>query len=232
MPHLNDEQEELTSGISESQVKAGQAVYSTRTLKFYDLLVLGISNRWIWKCPTHYLKNHYAQHVTSNHIDVGVGTGYFLDKVKFEQPNPRIGLLDLNQNCLDAAAKRIERYQPAIFQADLFQPLKLDCELFQSVSINYVLHCLPGNLKSKSIVFENLKPWISPGGVIFGSTILHQEVPRGLMARQLMKVYNQKGIFSNTEDSFTRLQRSLDLHFSEVKIESRGCVALFSATVD
>ncbi|PHS11971.1 MAG: methyltransferase type 12 [Blastopirellula sp.] len=213
-------------------MEAGQAVYSTRTLKFYDLFVLGISNRWIWKCPTHYLREHFARHATSNHLDVGVGTGYFLDKVKFKESNPRIGLLDLNRNCLDVAAKRIERYQPTIFQADLFQPLEIDCEPFQSISINYVLHCLPGNFESKSIVFKHLKPWIATGGVIFGSTILHPEVPRGVMARQLMKVYNQKGIFSNTEDSLTRLHQALDDHFSDVKIETKGCVALFSAKVN
>ncbi|MGJ0512633.1 hypothetical protein [Methylocystis sp.] len=34
------------------QIHAGQAVYTPNMLAIYDVLVLGLSNRWIWKCPT------------------------------------------------------------------------------------------------------------------------------------------------------------------------------------
>ena len=33
------------------QVAAGQAVYSKRVLSAYDLVVLGVSNRWILEVP-------------------------------------------------------------------------------------------------------------------------------------------------------------------------------------
>ncbi|GEO17911.1 hypothetical protein [Microvirga aerophila] len=33
-------------------VMAGQAVYTRRTLDVYDVVVLGLSNALIWKCPT------------------------------------------------------------------------------------------------------------------------------------------------------------------------------------
>ena len=59
-------------------VRAGQAVYSPRVLRTYDLFVLGLSNRLIWKCPTKKLLAFYNEHVSGNHLDVGVGTGYFL----------------------------------------------------------------------------------------------------------------------------------------------------------
>ena len=38
-----------------AQVDAGQAVYTKQTLAVYDLIVLGISNRFIWRCPTQQL---------------------------------------------------------------------------------------------------------------------------------------------------------------------------------
>ena len=33
------------------QVLAGQAVYTKQALKAYDFAVLGVSNRFLWKCP-------------------------------------------------------------------------------------------------------------------------------------------------------------------------------------
>ncbi len=38
--------------ITREQIEAGQAVYTKRTLALYDMVVLGISNHFIWKCPT------------------------------------------------------------------------------------------------------------------------------------------------------------------------------------
>jgi len=93
--------------VTEEQVAAGQAVYTKLVLRAYDLVVLGVSNRFIWKCPTQRLLEHYNLHVSANHADVGVGTGYFLDKCRFPSPTPRIALIDLNQNTLDFASRRI-----------------------------------------------------------------------------------------------------------------------------
>jgi hypothetical protein len=38
--------------VSPEQVAAGHAVYTKRMLGIYDFLVLGLSNRLIWRCPT------------------------------------------------------------------------------------------------------------------------------------------------------------------------------------
>ena len=38
--------------VSPEQVAAGHAVYTKRMLGIYDFLVLGLSNRPIWRCPT------------------------------------------------------------------------------------------------------------------------------------------------------------------------------------
>jgi len=69
--------------VSPEQIHAGQAIYTPRMLYFYDLRVLAASNRWIWKCPTSRLLAHYDRHVSGNHLDVGVGSGYFLARRHF-----------------------------------------------------------------------------------------------------------------------------------------------------
>ena len=94
-----------------------------------------------------------------------------------------------------------------------------------------MLHCLPGNLKTKSIVFDNLKTLMNPGSVLFGSTILNGGVHRNWLAKRLMGVYNKKGIFSNQDDNLEDLKSVLDQRFRDVTVKVKGCVALFSGRV-
>ncbi|MDP6717418.1 MAG: hypothetical protein QGF59_02130, partial [Pirellulaceae bacterium] len=108
------------------EIDAGQAIYTKATLRIYDFLVLGISNRWIWRCPTSRLLRMYNDDISANHLDVGVGTGYLLDHCRFPAERPRIGLLDLNATCLQTAAQRIARYQPMQFQANVLMPIEID----------------------------------------------------------------------------------------------------------
>lgn len=210
-------------------VEAGQAVYTRRTLSLYDLIVLRISNRWIWRCPTPRLLDFYNQHITANHLDVGVGTGYFLDSCTFPSQQPRIVLMDLNENCLVAAGQRIARYAPETEKRNVLEPIEYDGPAFDSIGLNYVLHCLPGDLPHKGQVFDHLLPLLNPGGVLFGSTLLSAGVPRSWPARRLMSVYNRKGIFSNTTDSLETLKAELSKRFEDWRVETAGCGALFAA---
>ena len=214
-----------------AQVEAGQAVYTKRALAVYDLVVLGISNQFVWQCPTQQLVKHYNQMVTANHLDVGVGTGYFLDRCQFPSPTPRVALMDLNDNTLDFASQRIARYHPKTYRQNVLEPISLDAEKFDSVGINYLLHCIPGNLKTKSVAFDYLKALMQPNAVLFGSTILQGGVPRNWLAKRLMAVYNKKGIFSNQDDTLEDLKSALNQRFSDVSINVIGCVALFSGRV-
>jgi 2-polyprenyl-3-methyl-5-hydroxy-6-metoxy-1,4-benzoquinol methylase len=214
-------------GVSVEQVEAGQAVYTKRMLNAYDLLVLGLSNSLIWKCPTQRLVEHYNRHVTANHLDVGVGTGYFLDRCKFPLPTPRVALMDLNRNSLDYAAQRIARYKPETYIRNVLEPISIATK-FDSVGINYLLHCLPGSIESKSVAFDHLKKLMNPGAVIFGSTLLHGGVARNWLAKRLMDFYNGKGIFSNENDDLDGLKRALGQRFRSVSVEIVGCVAVFS----
>ena len=215
-------------GVTTEQVEAGQAIYTKRTLAAYDFVVLGVSNRFIWQCPTQRLVGHYNKHLTANHLDVGVGTGYFLDRCQFPSPTPRIALMDLNSDTLAFASQRIARYQPETYRYNVLEPIAWEGEKFDSVGINYLLHCLPGSIESKSVVFDHLKALMNPNAVLFGSTLLQGDVPRNWLAQRLMETYNKKGIFSNQRDHLEGLKRSLSQRFRDVSVEVVGCAALFS----
>jgi SAM-dependent methyltransferase len=209
-------------------IEAGQAVYSPLVLKIYDWFVLGFSNRVLWRCPTPALRALYGRNVSARHIDIGVGTGYFLDKVNWPVPNPAITLVDLNPNSLDAAARRIARYAPRTVAANALAPLP-PLGPFDSAGLCYLLHCLPGAIAEKAAVFDHLRPALAPGARVFGATILQGDAPRSWAAQRLMNLYNKKGIFSNAHDTRHALDAALKQRFSDVKIEMRGAVALFEA---
>jgi hypothetical protein len=213
------------------QVIAGQAVYTKQVLSTYDSLVLGVSNALLWRCPTRRLVELYNKHVTANHLDVGVGTGYFLDNCRFPSPMPRVALMDLNQNALDFASKRIARYKPEAYRCNVLDPMQVEAPKFDSVALNYLLHCLPGTIESKAIVFDRLKALMNPKTVIFGATLLQRGVARNLCARRLMDIYNKRGIFSNHADHLDGLEKELRKRFKDVSIEVVGCAALFSGRV-
>ncbi len=129
----NQRKNTLPMNITQQQVEAGQAVYTKRTLAIYDLLVLGLSNRLIWKCPTPQLITHYNQNVSGNHLDVGVGTGYFLDHCRFPSDTPRVALMDLNPDTLEFASRRVARYLPEIYPQNILEPISFDGNGFDSV---------------------------------------------------------------------------------------------------
>ncbi|KLK92476.1 methyltransferase type 12 [Microvirga vignae] len=210
-------------------VMAGQAVYTRRTLDLYDVVVLGLSNALIWKCPTRRLLAHYNEYISDRHLDVGVGTGWFLDHCRFPTDRPDVTLLDLNPVCLERASARIERHAPKVVRANVLEPFELETGPFASIGLNYLLHCLPGALERKAVAFDHLKPFLAPGGVVFGSTLLAEGVERSGTARALMRFYNAKGIFSNQQDSIEGLRRELAARFEQVRVEIVGCAALFAA---
>ncbi len=214
--------------LTAKQIKAGQSVYTKRTLLAYDILVLGISNTHIWQCQSTRLKKHYNKYVSANHLDIGVGTGYFLEQCKFPSQTPRVALMDLNPNTLAYASKRISHYQPEIYRQNILEPISINIQQFDSVGINYLLHCLPGSISEKAVVFDHAKSLMNQDALVFGSTILQGGVPKSWAAQRLMNFYNKKGIFSNTADDLVGLEKALQERFKKVQIDIVGCVALFS----
>ena len=192
----------------------------------------GISNTLAWRCPFSTLQALYQRNASARHLDAGVGTGLFLARTKF-QAGSRLSLLDLNPASLQYSERRLRQHSPLCHHADVLAPATLK-DLpgapFDSVALMYLLHCLPGTLDSKKVVFANLGRWLSERGVLFGATILGGDAVRhNLAGRCLMRWYNRSGIFSNRWDTLEDLQRGLDAHFHDTSVRVQGRVALFEA---
>jgi hypothetical protein len=210
--------------------KRGAAIYSPFILSLYDVAVHGVSNALAWRCPTSDLVALYDANVSARHMDIGVGTGLFLDRCRFPVPDPAIALVDLNHNTLRFASDRIRRYRPRTHVANVLEPFAIEGgEKFDSIGMTYLLHCLPGDLRSKAVTFRHIRPMLADGGVVFGATILGEGVPKNRFARALLAAYNKRGVFSNREDSEERLREVLEEHFERVAITVRGMVAIFTA---
>jgi SAM-dependent methyltransferase len=211
------------------EIEAGQAAYSPLVLRIYDWYVLGLSNHLLWRCPTAALRRLYDRNVSARHLDLGVGTGYYLDRAAWPVADPAVTLVDLNRNSLAAASRRIARYRPETVVANVLEPLPLEGP-YGSAGLCYLLHCLPGTIPEKAVVFDHLRPLLAPGARVFGATILQGDLPRSRPAQKLMDLYNGKGIFSNAGDTLEDLEAALASRFTEAKIEIKGNVALFEAT--
>jgi SAM-dependent methyltransferase len=204
------------------------AMRSPLTARAYDALVLGAVGPLVWRCSRGRLLDHYREHLTDSHLEVGAGSGYLLDHSRFPGKKPRITLLDHNQQALDVSRQRLRRYAPRVRTDNVLAPIDFD-ESYRSIALHYVLHCLPGTMATKAAVLAHLKRGLSPGGVLFGVTVLGRGVPHTAPARALLALYNQRGIFHNLDDDAEGLAHALQQHFESYQIELVGSVALFSA---
>jgi len=211
------------------QVKDSISLYSKLFLRVYDSVALGWNCRFIWRCPSFYMLEMYHKHVSANHLDIGVGTGYFMAHCRFPNVKPRLALMDLSANSLRAAGKRLARYNPEIYQRNVLEPFNIDGARFDSIGMMNLLHCLPGDMKSKGIVFEFARELMNPGAVLFGSTILYRGVKRSPMTTLVLKMTNRRGFMHNMEDDVVGLKDALQHYFSESSIRIIGCEALFWA---
>ena len=118
--------------------RKGAAVYTPLALAFYDLVVLEFSNSFVWQCAAHVLLDFYNQHISDKHLDIGVGTGYFLDRCRFPSTTPKIALFDLNPHSLAKSAKRLRRYNPSCYMGNALQRIDIGMSGFGSISLNYL----------------------------------------------------------------------------------------------
>jgi hypothetical protein len=137
--------------------------------------------------------------------------------------------MDLNPNPLRVAARRLRRYQPKTHQANALEPFGLPAGAFESVGLNWLLHCLPGDMAAKSIVFDHSKEVLAPDGVVFGSTVLSGGVRHTRWSRWMMERLNRDGTFSNHDDDLEGLRAQLEQRFDGARVEVVGAVGIFSA---
>lgn len=217
--------------VTKEQVEAGQAAYTPRMLSIYNFLILRVIVPYIWECPIDNVIKLYNANISSNHLEIGVGSGYFLDNCKFPSDNPRLALMDLNPNSLKFTAEKVSRYKPEIYRGNILEPIETDMEKFDSIAINAIIHCLPGTMSTKLVVFDHINALLNPGGVVFGSTILNIGVKQNWLTKKFMKNFNNRRIFCNLEDDLSTLEEGLTERFSKSEVKVIGTVALFRAEV-
>ncbi len=110
------------------------------------------------------------------HAEVGVGNGFYPAKAKLPV-SVRLNLPDLNHGSLSAAPKRVGRHSTQGVRHDVTMPLPARVGRNQdSISLFYLLHCLPGTVADKADVFGHLKAHLATDGVLYGATIPGDEV--------------------------------------------------------
>ena len=206
----------------------GNWPYHPLPLIFYDYLVLNLSTRYIWKCPLPALQSLYDQHLSEQHLEIGVGTGYLLDHCRAVDRPRRLTLLDLNAPPLQRTRRRLRRYRPRACLADVLRPLPFKERSFGSVGMNFVIHCLPDG-QAKRNLFRNIRSVMAAEATLFGSTVLASAKENSVVTARLMKFYNQTSAFHNEHDTAEGFTAALHDAFADVRTEVVGGVLLFVA---
>ncbi|TMM20909.1 MAG: class I SAM-dependent methyltransferase [Actinobacteria bacterium] len=184
----------------------GQSGYNPALLAIYDVWVLKFMARAVWKCPIPPVVTRYRRHLGHRHLDVGPGTGYFIEHAA-PPIQTEITLLDPNPHVLKHASKRLAAWGPVVVEADVMKALPL-----------------------KAIAIRNIADVLTPDGVLFGGTVLGTREPHTRAARTFLWAFNKQGGFDNRDDTVEGLHGILDASFRHVEIERSGSIALFSAS--
>jgi len=211
----------------QSAAEAGAAAYSPRLLKLYDAAVVYASNSLLWRCSRHVLLANYQEHLGKRHLDIGPGTGWYIDHA--DPPLESLTLLDLNPNSLHAAASTLARYEPAQVRGNVLDPLPTTLRDLDSVGANFLFHFVPGDWSVKGKAFGEIAQVLAPGGTFFGASILGSGVQATLGAHSVMRLYQRRGIFHNDADTVEGLRAALSHYFVHVNVQVVGCAALFQA---
>jgi SAM-dependent methyltransferase len=191
-------------------------------------VILGFFTRVVWRCPTNRLVDRYRRYIRPLHLDVGPGTGYFLDRAGLPEGSP-VTILDPNVHVLDYASRRLQRLDITAVEADVCKPLPL-AGPFDSAALNGVIHCLPGPLPRKADAVANVAAVLAPTGVLFGASILGTSGRHTWLSRSVLNANNRRGVFDNLGDSEEGLGEILGASFERVELESIGSMAVFAAT--
>ena len=205
----------------------GQSGYNAAMLAIYDVWVLKFMTKAVWKVPVAQGVDRYRQHMGHRHLDVGPGTGYFIEKADPPR-DTEITLLDPNQTVLRHVAKRLEERHPITVEADVMKPLPVDGP-FDSAALSFVLHCLRGPEGNKAVAVRNIADVLSPEGVLFGGTVLGLQGNHTKPALAFLRAANKQGDFDNVDDTAEGLRRILEMSFSAVDVDVVGSAALFAA---
>ena len=213
----------------ESIIRIRQFFFSIMSHKIYDFGLYRFVSTYIWKYDSQKIIKSYKQNVSNNHLEIGVGTGYLIKNSIEPRESLTLTLMDLNESCLKKSAIELISYSPYQIKQNILEPFANTKNTYDSIGMNYVLHCVQGDFKSKGIVFDHVYSALSDGGVFFGATILTEGVNNSFSAKILIYILNMLCIFSNNKDSFKDFSDSLNKQFMNVEINKSGSVVYWKA---
>jgi SAM-dependent methyltransferase len=206
----------------------GQSDYNELLLRLYDPLVLGPIARFVWRFSTDRGVDLYRQHIRPNHLDVGPGTGYFLEHAGLPSGS-KVTILDPNRNVLRHVTRRLRDLDVTAVEADVLKPLPV-AGPFDSAAMSAVLHCLPGPLERKAAAVANVARVLAPNATFFGASVLGRSARHTRLGRAFLTAFNRRGAFDNLDDTDEGIAEILRRSFRQVTIETTGGLALFTAT--
>ena len=205
------------------------AAYRGINLRLYDYFVLRFTSPYAWGCTASELRAMYRRNISSDHAEVGVGSGYFLAAEQNITSWTALSLIDPNASALEYVKRRLRTTAPTTpYVADILVRESLPNRQYLSVAANYVLHCLPDDRVAKQTAIANLASITSDDGTLFGATVLG-DARHNALGRALMEGCNALGVFGNRHDTEQGLRQDLSRHFGRVEVERRNRVAMFSA---
>jgi SAM-dependent methyltransferase len=205
----------------------GQSDYTPSVLRMYDRFVLGFAARFVWRCRTSLLVERYRRHIRDRHLDVGPGTGYFLERSRLPDRS-HVTILDPNPNVLRHVTRRLKHLNVTPVEADVLKPLPV-AGPFESAALHLVIHCLPGPMSRKAVAVANVAAALAPNGVLFGASVLGTSGSHTWLARRYLRFFNWQGGFDNLDDTEDGLRDILEASFEHVELEIVGSIAVFAA---
>ena len=204
----------------------------SKNIQRYDRFVNQINCEKVWKCSQKHIIDNYRANIDCNHLEIGPGTGYFLKKQNLNIDFNNLTLVDVNSKILHYSKNNLqsECSNIEILSHDLFaSQIPREVE-FNSVGINYVLHCVPGNLQTK------LDKLISNLGDnkynLFGASVICDPLHMNVIAEYELMFLNAFGIFNNNNDTYQELNEYLNNTNLNFSLKKQGYVAIFNIQVE
>lgn len=218
------------SALQNKEIYDGQKLYSGLYLKIYDR-VFKLIVETVYGASVNSILKMYKLHASSNHLEIGVGSGMLPAAAEFPE-NSDLTLMDINPNTFISTKKRVQNKFHTIqcYRVNVLEEIKLE-KKYTSIAMNFLIHCVPGSISEKRIIFENAIHLLENGGTLFGSTVVNEPALLNPLSKFIMHFLNKKGIYHNREDSLSGLKEVLSsFPGTTYTLNLEGPVAFFSIT--
>ena len=172
--------------------------FVSSSIKIYDFVVNDLNCKYAWRCHKNNIFKNYQNNLKNNHLEIGPGSGYFLNPKFHQKKIDNLFLMDINQPILKASKENLDKYYSNIqtVNHNIFEK-SLNSLQIDSIGINYVLHCVPGSLDNK---LEKLYLNLPKNTNIFGATVISDIDKQTPLSKLELKLLNHKGVFNNKLD--------------------------------